>query len=66
MKRSINSKTLLFRKNSLVNISRTCVFVFVFNTCIKSSLLAQLRILDMLQLILISFLRTKIIITRKK
>jgi len=43
IKKSISFETLLLRKNSFVNISKTCVFAFIFNVCIKSSTISAIK-----------------------
>ena len=39
----MNLETLLLRKNSLININRTYIFAFVFNTYIKNSTISAIK-----------------------
>ncbi len=43
IKKSISFETLLLRKNSFVNISKTCVFALVFNIYTKSSTFSAIK-----------------------
>jgi len=49
----INLKTLLLCKNLFVNISRTCIFAFVFNIFIKNSTINTIKNIKNIKNILI-------------